>query len=97
MMEEKKGRGRPQANYETVALDKLRTTRRGKHHDFVSTVMADLETLKKGAAIKVPLKDTKGESVVRLRAAINRASASKGMKISTMSDQDFFYIWRQSD
>jgi hypothetical protein len=29
-----------------------------------------------------------------LRAAVNRASASEGLKISTSSGEDYFYIWR---
>lgn len=83
------------AIYETVEVDGLAKTRRGKHHDFVSGVLADLEILKAGSAIKIPLRGVKGVSVVKLRAAINRASATQGIKISTSSDTENFYIWRQ--
>jgi len=93
----KTDRGRLKGNYETVSVDDLRKTRRGKHHDFVTGVMADLEVLRDGSAIKIPLKDVNGESVVNLRAAVNRATAAKGVKISTASDEDYFYIWRQAD
>ena len=97
IMSGKNGLTRRTPNYQTVSIDELSKKRRGKHHDFVTGVMSDLEMLKEGSAIKIPLKEVKGESVVNLRAAINRASASKGVKISTSSDEDFFYIWRQQD
>ena len=93
----KKSTDRHAPNYETVSIDDLRKTRRGKHHDFVSGVMSDLEVLKEGSAIKIPLKDVKGESVINLRSAVNRASAAKGLRISTSSDANYFYIWRQKD
>src|SRR5579859_3539897 len=83
------------AIYETVDIEGLSKTRRGKHHDFVSGVLADLEILKADSAIKIPLKGVKGVSVVKLRAAINRASATQGIKISTSSDAENFYIWKQ--
>ena len=85
------------ANYETVSVDDLKKTRRGKHHDFVNGVMSDLELLKEGSAMKIPLKELKGESVVNLRAAVNRASATKGLRISTSSDENYLYIWRQAE
>ena len=85
------------AIYETVLLDDLQKTRRGKHHDFVTGVLADLEILKAESAIKIPLKDVDDVSVLKLRAAVNRASAAKGLKISTSSDAENFYVWRQKD
>ena len=97
MSGKKNDRGRLRANYETVSVDELRKTRRGKHHEFVTGVMADLALLKEGSAIKIPLKDVDGESVVNLRAAVTRATAAKGVKISTSSDENYFYIWRQVD
>lgn len=93
----KKSQDRAAPNYETVSIEDLKKTRRGRHHDFVSGVMSDLEMLKEGSAMKIPLKDLKGEPVVNLRAAVNRASASKGLKVSTSSDQNYFYIWRQTN
>lgn len=97
MTGKKNGHDRHSANYETIPLDKLRKTRRGKHHDFVAGVMADLEALRRGHAIKIPLSELKDTSVVKLRAAVNRASDARGIKIATSSDADNFYIWRQSD
>lgn len=97
VMARNKTNDRRTPNYETVSIDDLRKTRRGKHYDFVSGVMSDLETLKEGSAMKIPLKDLEGESVINLRAAVNRASASKGLKISTSSDDNYFYVWRQTD
>ena len=95
MVAKKNGGGRYSALYQTVPVEALQQTRKGKHYDFVSGVLSDLEVLKPGSAIKIPLEGVKGISVVKLRAAINRATAAKGMKISTSSDAGNFYVWRQ--
>jgi hypothetical protein len=85
----------PSTNYEIVSAEDLGKTRRGKHHDLMAKIMADLKVVGHGSAIKIPLKEVKNVSVPKLRAAITRASAAKGVKISTSSDPENFYVWRQ--
>ena len=96
MMAKEISRNRPQSNYETVDVEGLQKTRRGKHHDFVGGVLDDLERLESGSAIKIPLKEVNGVSVLKLRAALNRACAAKGIRISTSSDTENFYVWAAS-
>jgi hypothetical protein len=85
---------KPALNYDRVVLANLRRKRRGKHHDLIQGVFQDLETLPTGSAIKIPLADVDGITLANLRSAVHRASASRGLEIETLSDEDNFYIWK---
>ena len=82
------------AKYERVTLADIRRNRRGKHHDLVAGIFQDLESLPKGSAIKIPLAEVDGTTLANLRSAVHRASASRGLGIVTLSDEENFYIWK---
>jgi hypothetical protein len=86
---------KPALNYDRVILANLRRNRRGKHHDLIEGVFQDLETLPAGSAIKIPLAQVDGITLANLRSAVHRASASRGLEIETLSDEDNFYIWKE--
>jgi hypothetical protein len=56
--------------------------------------MEDLENVPSGLAVSIPLKDTGGIGLANLRAAVNRATRAKGLKVETQSDEKFFYVWK---
>jgi hypothetical protein len=85
---------RPTLNYERVILANVRRNRRGKHHDLLRGIFQDLETLPAGSAIKLPLGKVDGITLANLRSAVHRASASRGLEIETLSDEENFYIWK---
>jgi hypothetical protein len=85
---------KPALNYGRVVLANLRRNRRGKHHELVEGVFQDLATLPSGSAIKIPLAKVDGITLANLRSAVHRASASRGLGIETLSDDDNFYIWK---
>src|SRR5580692_10110287 len=85
---------KPALNYDRVVLANLRRSRRGKHHDLPQGVFEDLQTLPTGSAIKIPLSELDGITLANLRSAVHRASASRGLGIETLSDEDNFYIWK---
>ncbi len=66
--------------------------RNGKHKTIVTTILKDLDGLKDGSAIKVPLAELK-ESKERVRSALNRATRKAGRKVATASDGTFLYVW----
>jgi hypothetical protein len=66
--------------------------RNGKHKGIVTTILKDLDSLKEGSAIKVPLADL-DESKEKVRSALNRATRKAGRKVATAADADFLYIW----
>jgi hypothetical protein len=85
---------KPVLNYDRVVLANVRRNRRGKHHDLIQGIFQDLETLPAGSAIKLPLGKLDGITLANLRSAVHRASASRGLEVETLSDEDNFYIWK---
>jgi hypothetical protein len=70
--------------------------RNGKHKPIVSTILKDLNRLKDGAALKVPLADLV-ESKEKVRSALNRATRKAGRKVATASDATFLYVWNMTE
>jgi hypothetical protein len=66
--------------------------RNGKHKLIVTAILNDLDLLKTGAALKVPLADLV-ESKEKVRSALNRATRKAGRRVSTASDGNFLYVW----
>ena len=68
--------------------------RHGKHKPIVTKILADLDRIDAGVALKVPLAqltDTKE----KVRAALNRATRKDGRSVATASDEEFLYVWNQ--
>ena len=82
--------------FERISLDVLRQGRRGKHNDLMTRLLSELSDLPDGEAIKVPRSETKGVSIANLRAALARATSSRGVKIATYSDAESFYLWKRT-
>jgi hypothetical protein len=66
--------------------------RNGKHKLIVTTILRDLDRLKNGVAIKVPLAGLV-ESKEKVRSALNRATRKAGRRVATASDATFLYVW----
>jgi hypothetical protein len=70
--------------------------REGKHKLIVTTILRDLDRLKTGAAIKVPLAELV-QSKEKVRSALNRATRKAGRRVATASDATFLYVWNVSE
>jgi hypothetical protein len=70
--------------------------RNGKHKEIVTTIMKDLDNLKTGSALKVPLAEL-AESKEKVRSALNRATRKESRKVATATDSDFLYVWNVAD
>jgi len=66
--------------------------RKGKHQQIVAVILKDLNKLKDGAAIKVPL-DGLADSKEKVRSALNRATRKAGRTVATASDATYLYVW----
>jgi hypothetical protein len=66
--------------------------RKGKHNQIVAEILGDLDDLKPGTAMKVPI-DGLAESMQKVRSALNRATRKGGRKVATASDEKFLYVW----
>jgi hypothetical protein len=66
--------------------------RTGKHRKIVSTILDDLDNLKEGSALRVPLADL-AASKEKVRSALNRATRKGQRNVATASDGDALYVW----
>ena len=83
------------AHFKTMAQVDVPQGRNGKHKQIVSTILKDLDKLKDGSAIKVPLAELV-ESKEKVRSALNRATRKAGRTVATASDASFLYVWNAS-
>jgi len=79
-------------NFKTMAQADVPQGRNGKHKQIVTQILADLDQMKDGNAIKVPLKELT-ESMEKVRSALNRATRKDGRDVATASDDNFLYVW----
>ena len=80
------------AHFKTMAQTDVPQGRHGKHNQVVTTILRDLDKLKDGSAIKVPLAEL-AESKEKVRSALNRATRKAGRTVATASDASFLYVW----
>jgi hypothetical protein len=80
-------------NYARVPISVLKKSRKGKHHELLGRIMEDLKKSAPGYAVRIPLSGIKGVSVLNLRSAIGRVANKNGIKVSTSSDDQNFYVW----
>jgi len=69
-------------------------SRNGKHRKIVTAVLADVEELAAGEALKVPL-EALDDTKENVRAALSRESKKRRLTIATAADAEFLYVWRQ--
>lgn len=81
-------------NFKTVAVPEVPQGRNGKHKLIVTRILSDLDQVREGMAIKVPLADL-AESKEKVRSALNRATRKAGRTVATASDSEFLYIWNE--
>ena len=79
-------------HFKTMAMVDVPRSRSGKHKKIVSLILRDLDQLKEGAAIKVPLADL-GDSKENVRSALNRATRKGKRNVATATDDSFLYVW----
>ena len=83
-----------QMNFRTMAQVDVPQGRNGKHKEIVTKILSDLDQLKQGVALKVPLAEL-AEGKEKVRAALNRATHKGGRNVATATDVDYLYVWNQ--
>ena len=79
-------------HFKTIVQSDVPQGRDGKHKAIVTTILHDLDHLKPGSALKVPLADLV-LSKEKVRSALNRATRKAGRNVATASDASFLYVW----
>ena len=82
-------------NFKTMEQADIPQGRNGKHKLIVTRILSDLDQIKEGTALKVPLADL-AESKEKVRSALNRATRKTGRPVATASDDTFLYVWNHS-
>ncbi len=79
-------------HFKTLLRSEVPQGRHGKHKRLISVILSDLDRLKDGSALKVPLAEL-SESKAKVRSALNRAARKTDRRVATASDAEFLYIW----
>jgi hypothetical protein len=82
-------------NFKTLDLGDVPHARAGKHKKIVEMILRDLDQLKAGAALRVPL-DELGNTKENVRSALNRATRNARRSVATATDEGFLYVWNTS-
>ncbi len=82
------------ARFRNMSTADVPHSRNGKHRAIVHDILADLDLLKDGSALKVPLTEL-GDTKENVRAALNRATRKAKRDVATASDDDFLYVWNK--
>jgi hypothetical protein len=83
-------------HFKTMVQANIPMGRNGKHKEIVTTILKDLDNLKAGSALKVPLAEL-AESKEKVRSALNRATRKESRKVATATDAEFLYVWNLAD
>jgi hypothetical protein len=83
-------------HFKTMVQANVPQGRNGKHKEIVTTILKDLDNLKPGSALKVPLEEL-AESKEKVRSALNRATRKESRKVATATDAEYLYIWNVAD
>jgi len=89
-------RRRKGSHFPTMAQSDVPHGRKGKHKSIVSTIVADLDHLEKGAALKIALEELE-DSKENVRSALNRVTRKLKRNVATASDEQFLYVWTVAD
>jgi len=60
----------------------------------IAQILSDLDNMKPGAAIRIPLASL-DESKENVRSALNRATRKGGSNVATASDDEYLYVWNK--
>lgn len=80
-------------SFQSILQHDVPKGRDGKHKKIVSQLLKDIERLKDGTALKIPLAALP-DSKENIRSALNRATRQKGIEVATSSDAEYLYVWK---
>ena len=84
------------SNFATMAQADVPQGRNGKHKAIVTAIIADLDRLEKGAALKIELARL-DDSKENVRSALNRVTRKQKRNVATAADAQFLYVWNVVD
>jgi hypothetical protein len=88
--------GKTRMHFKTMRQSDVPQGRNGKHKLIVTTILEDLQGLKAGSALKIPLAELV-LSKEKVRSALNRATRKTGRNVATATDATFLYVWNVTE
>jgi len=82
--------------FESINRSAVPHTRRGKHRGMVEQIIREVEGLKGKKALKIPRSALGSAKIEHIRSALSRASAQMNLALSTSTDDNYFYVWRDN-
>ena len=79
--------------FESVSQADVPKGRDGKHKQIITQLLSDIDRLRPGSALKVPLADLP-DSKENIRSALSRAAAQHNLEIATSSNDQFLFVWK---
>ena len=86
-------RKRGPMHFTSVPQSDVPKGRDGKHKQIVTQLLSDIDQLAIGSALKIPLSELP-DSKENIRSALSRAASQRKLSISTSSNDDFLYVWK---
>ena len=83
-------------HFGTIAQVDVPQGRNGKHKSIVTAIIADLDRLENGVALKIDLAEL-DDSKENIRSALNRVTRKQKRNVATASDRQFLYVWNVAD
>jgi hypothetical protein len=81
-------------NFKTTSQTDVPQGRNGKHKGVITKILSDLDQVKPGTALKIPLEALE-DGKANVRAALNRATRKSGRHVATATDAKYLYVWNQ--
>jgi|GEM_PF-972346 hypothetical protein len=95
-MPKKKSTMAHKSTFATMRQVDVPQSRNGKHRKIVTTILADVEELAPGAAIKIPF-ESLDDSKENVRAALSRESKKRNLPLATAADDEHLYVWLKEE
>ena len=82
--------------FESILQVNVPKGRDGKHKEIVLRLLKDIDQLREGMALKIPLSELP-DTKENIRSALSRAARQKQLDIATSSNDEFLYVWKKDD
>ena len=79
--------------FESILQVDVPKGRDGKHKQIILELLAGIDQLKDGSALKIALSELP-DTKENIRSALNRATRQRSIEIATSSDDHYLYVWR---
>ncbi|HEY4380016.1 MAG TPA: hypothetical protein VGN01_06685 [Acidobacteriaceae bacterium] len=84
------------AQFESILQVDVPKGRDGKHKQIIQQLIAGIDQLQDGSALKIPLAELP-DTKENIRSALNRVTKQRRIGIATSSDENFLYVWKTRD